>query len=62
MIAPLITAEELEKLKDLPQHVPGVVVTVQLADLPDYLAVHGLIVAEMKDGGLLIVKQEEAQN
>lgn len=51
-------AEELESVRNLPEHIPGRIVTVPLWDLPMYLVIHGLRMSGERDG-IFIVKKEE---
>lgn len=55
------TRTELERMKQLPKHVPGKFITVHIDDLPDYLAVNGLLPDGMSAGGVLQVKREQEQ-
>jgi hypothetical protein len=52
------TREELERIKQLPKHIPGKFIDVTLDQLPDYLAVNGLKPDGMSAGGVLQVKRE----
>lgn len=61
MITPIITAEELEALKKMPRHVPGKIIDLRLDELPDYLDLNNLRPDGMTAGGVLVVKQAEAE-
>jgi hypothetical protein len=58
-MTPIPAHAELEAIKDLPVHIPGKFIDVTLAQLPDYLAVNGLIPDGMSAGGVLQVKKEQ---
>lgn len=54
----LDVAEELEKVRRMPPHVPGVVNVISLDDLPEYLLIHGLKMTGVSAEGVLIVEKE----
>jgi len=50
--------EELDRVKQLPEHIPGRLIPVKLDDLPLYLAVNGLKPDGLSATGALLVKKD----
>lgn len=53
---------ELEKVRQLPEHIPGRYITIQLDDLPAYLAKNGLEPMDTRSpSGVLKVRKEQVE-